>query len=105
MNDAFLNCNIWSINFSKQPYLEYNFFLVCNVYYYNSLNSGIGNFDFDNIQIPEFEIQGIHLLSGLDFDFINTNCIPIICKDNETWKIDLTFYEDFKLQSTKISPN
>lgn len=105
MNTAFLDCNIWSVNATEQPYIDHNFFLVSSVYYYNSLASGIFNFDVECIQIPEFEINGVDLLDGLDFDFINKHSIPILLRKDDTWKIDLTIYEDFKLQSTKIPPN
>jgi len=102
MNDAFLNCNIWSVNATHQPYIEHNFFLVSSVYYYNSLTSKIFNFDVECIQIPEFEIQDIHLINELDFDFINTNTIPILYKNETGWKIDLRLYEDYKLQPRNI---
>lgn len=105
MNNAFLDCNIWSVNTTKQPYIEHNFFLVSSVYYYNSIVSGIFNFDVECIQIPEFEITGVDLLDGLDFDFINKHSIPILFRNEDTWEIDLTIYEDFKLQSTNIQPN
>lgn len=102
MDKAFLDCNIWSVNNIQQPYIEHNFFLVSSVYYYNSLLSGAVSFDLECIQIPEFIIQDIHLLDGLDFNFINENCIPILYKDKDAWKINLRFYEDFKLQSRNI---
>lgn len=105
MNTAFLNCNIWSVNALEQPYIDQNFFLVSNVYHYNSLQSGIGDFLLDDIQIPDFEIKDIHLLDGLDFNFINEHCIPILYRDNAIWKIDLRLYENFKLQSTNIQSN
>lgn len=105
MNNSFLDCNIWSVNATEQPYIENNFFLVSSVYYYNSLASGIFNFDIECIQIPEFEINNVHLLDGLDFNFINKHTIPILHKNEDNWKIDLTIYEDFKLQSTNIQSN
>jgi hypothetical protein len=102
METPFLNCNVWSVKLTDQPYSSQNFFLISSVYYYNSLTSGIFEFDMECIQIPEFEIKNIHLLNGLDFDFINTNIIPILYKDNDNWKIDLRIYEDIKLQPTYI---
>ena len=105
MNNAFLDCNIWSINATEQPYIEHNFFLVSSVYYYNSLASGIFNFDVECIQIPEFEINGVDLLDGLDFEFINKHSVPILLRNEHNWKIDLTIYEYFKLQSTNIQSN
>lgn len=105
MNDAFLNCNIWSVNATEQPYVDHNFFLVSSVYYYNSLTSGVFNFDVECIQIPDFEINGVDLLDGLDFEFINKHSVPILKRIEDNWKIDLTIYEDFKLQSTNIQSN
>jgi len=105
MNDAFLNCNIWSVHLLKQPYIEHNFYLVSNVYYYNSLNSGIYNFDPECIQIPEFEINDTHLLDGLDYEYINKHTIPILRHIDNKWKIDLTLYENHKLQSSDLPSN
>ena len=102
MINAFLNSNIWSVHSIDQPYINDNFYLVESVYHYNSLHSGIFNFNLNCIQIPEFEIQDIHLLNELDFDFINTNTIPILHKNETGWKIDLRLYEDYKLQSRNI---
>jgi len=102
METAFLNCNIWSVNATRQPYIDDNFYLVEGVYQYNSLNSGIINFNLECIQIPEFEIQHIDLLNNIDFDFVNKHCIPILHKNNEIWNIDLRIYEYYKLQSTNI---
>jgi hypothetical protein len=105
MNDAFLNCNIWSVHLLKQPYIEHNFYSVANVYYYNSLNSGIYYFDLECVQIPEFEIRNINLLDNIDFDFVNKYSIPILYRDKDGWKIDLRIYEDFKLQPANIQSN
>ena len=102
MQTAFLHCNIWSVNITQQPYIDNNFYLVESVYQYDSLNSGIINFNLECIQIPEFEIQNIDLLNNIDFDFVNKYSVPILHKNNDTWQIDLRIYEDFKLQSTNI---
>ena len=102
MNDAFLNCNIWSVHITNQPYQHENFYLVETVYHYNSLVSGIINFNLECIQIPEFEITGIDLLDGLDFEFINKYSVPILYKNETGWKIDLRIYEDYKLQPRNI---
>jgi len=102
MNNAFLNCNIWSVHLTDQPYIDHNFFLVNSIYHYNSLESGIYGFDFESVQIPEFEIQDIHLLNGLNFDFINKNSIPCLYRSDDIWKIDLRIYEDIKLQCEDI---
>jgi hypothetical protein len=92
MNDAFLDCNILSINLIDQPYNDHNFFLIEKVYYYNSLTSGIIVFNPGSVQIPEFEIRDIHLLDGLDYDFINKENVPILSRIDNNWKIDLTLY-------------
>ena len=91
--NAFLDCNIWSVHLVNQPYIENNFFLVETIYYYNSLTSGIIVFNTNCIQIPEFEINDLHLLNNINYDFINKHSIPILCKINEYWKIDLTHYQ------------
>jgi hypothetical protein len=95
MNEAFLDCNIWSVHLINQPYIEHNFFLVENVYYYNSLTSGIIVFNPNCMQIPEFEIKDLHLLDQVDYGRINKYTIPILYKDNDSWKIDLTVYNDY----------
>jgi len=105
MNTAFLNCDIWSIHLTNQPYIDHNFFLVNGIYHHNSLESGIHVFDYESVQIPEFEIQDKHLLDGLDFDFINKYSVPILYKNEDIWKIDLRIYEDYKLQSRNIHQN
>jgi hypothetical protein len=97
MNSAFLNCNIWSVHTIDQPFFKEQFYLFDRIYYYNSLESGIIDFNLECIQIPEFEIQDIHLLNGLDIEFINQSGIPLLYRNEHGWKIDLTFYEDFKL--------
>ncbi len=97
MENAFLDCNIWSVPLFDQPYIFDNFYLVEGVYYYNSLHSGIVCFNIDSLQIPEFEIENIEMLSNLDFELINNNTIPILCRKDETWKIDLKYYENYKL--------
>jgi len=103
MQEPFLNCNIISVlALSNTP--DY-FYKVENIYHYNSLESGIVNFRIDCIQIPEFEIRDRDLLNGLDFQLIGDLNIPIIkrvIEDDEYWKIDLKYYEDYKLQSNNI---
>lgn len=102
METSFLKCNIWSIHSVIQPHIDDNFYLVESVYYYDSLKSGIVNFNLECIQIPEFEIDDINLLDNVDFEMVNINGIPILSKTNTGWKIDLTFYENYKLQSSNI---
>jgi hypothetical protein len=96
MNEAFLDGNIWSVDLTRQPYIEHKFFLVENVYYYNSLTSGIIVFNPNCIQIPEFEIKDLHLLDGVDYEFINKYTIPLLYKHDESWKIDLTIYNEYE---------
>jgi len=104
MNDAFLNCSIFSIH--NLPVTEDNFHMVENIYHHNSLTSGIIQFHQTTVQVPEFEIQDLHLLHKVDTKIINENGIPIIKRiigvNEEYWKIDLTHYENYKLQSTRI---
>ena len=82
MDSPFLNCNIWSLHLTDQPYIEHKFFLVEKIYYYNSLTSGIAMFTPNCVQIPEFEINDLHLLNNLNYDVVNKYSIPIICKKN-----------------------
>jgi hypothetical protein len=67
------------------------------------LSSGIINFKQETIQIPEFEIEDLHLLNKVDPKIINDYGIPIIKRSiesqKEIWKIDLLYYEYYKLQS------
>lgn len=95
MNDAFLDCNIWSVDLINQPYIQHNFFLVENIYYYNSLTSGIIVFNPNCMQIPEFEIANIHLLDKVDYNLTNKYSIPILYKEQDFWKIDLTIYNEY----------
>jgi len=89
----FLECNIWSI----QAGMDANgFTFVEKIYYYNSMVGDcniLENTSVGFIQIPEFEIQNLHLLDSLDFDLINKNRIRIIRNVNDIWAIDLSYYE------------
>ena len=80
--------------------------MIENVYHFNSLHSGIINFKHTTIQIPEFEIKDLHLLNKIDPKIVNEYGIPILRKiiesNEEIWKIDLSHYEHFKLQSNSI---
>ena len=97
----YLNCSIFSVH--NLPVTEDYFYMVENIYFYNSLTSGIINFKQETIQIPEFEIQDLNLLHTLDHNIINKHSIPVIKRvfgvDGEFWKIDLLHYEYYKLQS------
>lgn len=88
----FLDCNIWSVHLTNQPYIQQNFFLVESVYYHNSLTSGIIKYNPLCVQIPEFEIKDMHLLDGLNYELINKFTVPVLSKVDESWKIDLTMY-------------
>jgi len=92
----FLYCNIWSV-FTTLNYDD--FYYIHRVFHYDSLNSGIVDFDPALIHIPEFLISNLHLLHDVDYDFINENTIPILKREVLSWKIDLTHYENIKLQS------
>jgi hypothetical protein len=100
--EAFLNCNIWSVHLTHKSQTDHKFFLIHSIYHYNSLTSGIVSFDSNCVQIPEFEIKDLHLLEKIDNFFINMYKIPIVYKDDNIWKINLKIYENFKLQSANI---
>jgi hypothetical protein len=104
MELPFLDCAIFSVH--NLPATEEEFYMVENVYHYNSLISGIVEFKQSTIQIPEFEIKDLHLLHEVDLKIINENGIPIIKRvialNEEYWKIDLTHYEYYKLQCNSI---
>jgi hypothetical protein len=104
INNAFLNCSIFSVH--NLPVTEDEFYMVENVYYHNSLTSGIVEFKQETIQIPEYEIQDLHLLNAIDFNIINQYGIPILKRNigltEESWKIDLTHYDYYKLQSNSF---
>lgn len=102
--DAFLNCNIWSVYLINQPYMEYNFFLVESVYYHNSLTSGIIKYNPQCMQIPQFEIKDIHLLDELDYELLNKHTIPVLSRVDDSWKIDLSMYHKI-IQSLNIGEN
>ena len=79
-----------------------NFYYVSRVYFYDSLNSDITEFQPELIHIPEFEINNLHLLQNIDYTVINANSIPILKNTSNSWEIDLTYYENFKLQSSHV---
>lgn len=98
----FLNCNIWSVNITEA---HGEFYYVEKVYHYNSLESGMLYFSTSSVQIPEFQIKNIHLLNTLsdsDYENINKYYIPILRNQLLLWEIDLTHYENFKLQSSNL---
>lgn len=97
----FLDCNIWSVLPAK---IHLGYFLIEKIYHYNSLTDKV-ELNSTSIQIPEFEINDIHLLETIDLDLVNVNNIPILKQDIgdnnvETWRIGLDFYDEYtKLQS------
>lgn len=100
----FINCDIISVH--SVSHTDDYFYLIHKGYHYNSLESGIIVFEQDCIQIPIYEIQDINLLNNLDYEFISKFRIPIIQRVVETntefWKINLKYYEDYKLQPSNI---
>lgn len=104
---AFLNCYMLSVD--SLPCTDDEFYLIDKFYHHNSLTSDIISFQYFCIQIPENEITDIHLLYGLDYDIINKFRIPIIKRivdsEIEYWKIDLKYYENYKLQFTDLPSN
>jgi hypothetical protein len=89
---AFLDCNIWSVPLTNQPYIDHGFFLMEKIYYYNSLTSGINVYNPNCIQIPEFEIKDTHLLNAVNPILTYKFNIPILRNAEDSWKIDLTLY-------------
>jgi hypothetical protein len=104
MESPFLDCDIFSVH--NLPVTEDEFYMVEDVYHYNSLTSGIVDFKHTTIQIPEYEIQDLFLLNTIDTNIINQHGIPVLKRviglNEEYWKIDLTYYEYYKLQSNII---
>jgi hypothetical protein len=121
MNEAFIDGNIWEINQFPKSGVNYNYFTIKDIFYYNSLKDKI--FDRSNntlaIQIPEKLIFGLDLINYVDNDSIyygyksikefildNKNIIiknqyPIMKKEikgEEKWSVDLNmlFYDKNK---------
>jgi hypothetical protein len=94
----FLDCKIWSITCDGID----QYFFVEKIYHYNSLKTGIINIIPGHIQIPEYEIYNLDLLSNTSFDIINEYRIPIIKLNDNRWTIDLKYYEQYhsNLQSS-----
>ena len=104
MELPFLDCSIFSVH--NLAVTEDDFYMIENVYYYNSLTSGIVEFKQTTIQIPEYEIQDLFLLNTIDTNIINQHGIPVLKRviglNEEYWKIDLTYYEYYKLQPNSV---
>lgn len=104
MELPFLDCNIFSVH--NLPITEDEFYMIENVYQYNSLTSGIFHFTQTTIQIPDFEIKNLHLLNEVDTHIVNKYGIPILKRiiniNPEIWEINLSHYENFKLQSNSV---
>jgi len=122
MNEAFLNEYIWEINLYPKYGVNYNYFNIKDIFYYNSLNDR--TFERSNtadvVQIPEKLISGLNLIKYVDKDsiyygyksvkefilvnkdIIIKNRYPIIKKEiieiEEKWSIDLNmlFYDKNK---------
>lgn len=105
LDEPFLDCYIFSVTSLAETSDRYH--LVEEIYHYNSLASKQLSYSQYCIQIPENEIQDKHLLDGLDYELVNKHRIPLIKRivnfKDEQWKVDLKYYEDYKLQSSNIS--
>jgi hypothetical protein len=122
MTEAFIDGNIWEINQSPKSGVNYNYFTIKNIFYYNS--SKDKTFDRSNdtgaIQIPEKLILGLNLINYVDNDsiyygyksikefildnkdIIIKNKYPIMKREiiytEEKWSVDLNmlFYDKNK---------
>jgi hypothetical protein len=72
MTEAFIDDNIWEINQFPKSGVNYNYFTIKDIFYYNSLKDK--TFDRSNntgaIQIPEKLILGLYLIN-----YVNSNSI------------------------------
>jgi hypothetical protein len=93
---AFLNCNIWSVGHLSD---DLGFSLVQKIYpYYSDIEEFNFSIEPGFIQIPEFEIENLHLLDNLDYNIINQFKVPILKRtETRTWTIDLTYYENINI--------
>lgn len=90
---SFLDCNIWII--PDIDHTEDYFYPVYEVFKYNSNTDNFSMYMPGSIIVPEFEIENLHLLEGLDFDLINKNRIYLIKRENTKWSIDLKYYDTY----------
>jgi hypothetical protein len=72
MIKAFIDGNIWEINLKPRHGVNYNYFTIKNIFYYNSLNDRTfeRSNTTDDIQIPEKIILGLDLINYIDNDSI-----------------------------------
>jgi hypothetical protein len=122
MTEAFIDDNIWEINQFPKSGVNYNYFTIKDIFYYNSLKDK--TFDRSSktgaIQIPEKLILGLDLINYVDNnsiyhgcksikqfilnnkDIIIKNKYPIMKREiiytEEKWSIDLNmlFYDKNK---------
>lgn len=88
----FLDCNIWSINIHSHN----GFYTIERVYSHNSSTTNINRtHNPECYQIPEFEISKLDLLTNVNLQLVNDNCIPIIVKTDDIWEINLFHYNDY----------
>lgn len=91
----FLECYVFSL-FPENNAPDFYFIESC--YKYNSLENTSykipSNIQF-SIQVPDFLIENKNLLDTIDFDFLHQNDIevPVIRNLEDSWKVDLTYYE------------
>lgn len=93
----YLNCNIWEVKQFPRFGKNYEFFILHDIYYHNSLTDiNEEKQQSSYIIIPE-PLLGNPQQRDIVFnniDEIIDNKIPIIKKINdETWVIDLSFFE------------
>ena len=72
MTKAFIDGNIWKINLYPKYGVNYNYFKIKDIFYYNSLNDITfeRSNTTDDIQIPEKIILGLDLINYVDSDSI-----------------------------------
>ena len=72
MTKAFIDGNIWEINLYPKYGVNYNYFKIKDIFYYNSLNDITfeRSNTTDDIQIPEKIILGLDLINYVDSDSI-----------------------------------
>ena len=119
MKEAFIDDNIWEINQYPKNGVNYNYFTIGDIFYYNSLKDKTFNKSNEKgqIQIPEKLISGLGLINYVDkssifygyksvkkFILDNKNIIiknqyPIMKREiigiEENWSVDLNmlFYD------------
>jgi hypothetical protein len=95
-SEPYLNCNIWEIQQYPKSGKNYDFHLLHDIYYHNSLIINEQKQQSAYIMIPEFLIGNLEHKDILikNKNEIISKKIPVIRKINdETWVIDLSFFE------------